>query len=125
VFCVDAAPIVLSGQATFAGFLKLDDTSTWMALTDRVMTHGRSLAGLPPSRPRPLVPLALADHPSEWPLPPNVAFEVIPTSSGTVTAQVRVSRTTTYYVWLGGLAGARPQTDLTIDGKEVSSVGSG
>ena len=49
VFAVYAAPIVLSGQATFAGFIRLDDTATWMALTDRVMEHGRSLAGLPPS----------------------------------------------------------------------------
>src|SRR5919199_1192709 len=43
------APIVLSGQPTFAGYISLDDTATWMALTDRVMGHGRSLAGLPPS----------------------------------------------------------------------------
>src|ERR671924_644131 len=49
VFAVYAAPIVLSGQATFAGFIKLDDTATWMALTDRVMEHGRSLSGLAPS----------------------------------------------------------------------------
>jgi hypothetical protein len=49
IFAVYAAPIVLSGQATFAGYIKLDDTATWMALTDRVMEHGRSLSGLPPS----------------------------------------------------------------------------
>jgi hypothetical protein len=47
VFAIYAAPIVLSGQATFAGYVKLDDTSTWMTLTDRVMEHGRSLSGLP------------------------------------------------------------------------------
>ena len=45
VFAVYAAPIVLSGQATFAGYIKLDDTATWMALTDRIMEHGRSLSG--------------------------------------------------------------------------------
>ena len=49
VFAVYAAPIVLSGSATFAGYIKLDDTATWMALTDRVMEHGHSLAGLAPS----------------------------------------------------------------------------
>ncbi len=49
VFAVYAAPIVLSGEATFAGFIKLDDTATWMALTDRIMDHGRSLSGLAPS----------------------------------------------------------------------------
>jgi hypothetical protein len=47
VLAIYAAPIVLSGQATFAGYIKLDDTATWMTLTDRVMEHGRSLSGLP------------------------------------------------------------------------------
>jgi hypothetical protein len=49
VFAVFAAPIVLSGRATFAGYIKLDDTATYFAMTDRVMEHGRSLAGLAPS----------------------------------------------------------------------------
>lgn len=48
-FAVYAAPIVLSGEATFAGYIRLDDTATWMALTDRVMEHGHSLEGLAPS----------------------------------------------------------------------------
>src|SRR5919201_5257165 len=49
VFAALAAPVVLSGSATFTGYIKLDDTSTWLALTDQVMLHGRSLAGLAPS----------------------------------------------------------------------------
>jgi hypothetical protein len=49
VFAVFAAPVVLSGRATFAGYIKLDDTATYFAMTDRVMEHGRSLAGLAPS----------------------------------------------------------------------------
>jgi hypothetical protein len=49
VFLVYGAPVILSGEATFAGYIKLDDTATWMALTDRVMEHGRSLHGLAPS----------------------------------------------------------------------------
>jgi hypothetical protein len=49
VFCVYAAPVVLSGQATFAGYIKLDDTATFLALTDRVMEHGLNLGGLAPS----------------------------------------------------------------------------
>src|SRR5919204_6060366 len=49
VFLVYAAPIVLSGKATFAGYIKLDDTASWVGITDRVMEHGRSLAGLEPS----------------------------------------------------------------------------
>jgi hypothetical protein len=49
VFAVFAAPVVLSGRATLAGYIKLDDTATYLAMTDRVMEHGRSLAGLAPS----------------------------------------------------------------------------
>ena len=49
VFAVFAAPIVLSGEATIAGYIELDDTATWLALTDRVMEHGRDLDGLEPS----------------------------------------------------------------------------
>src|SRR5439155_14189586 len=48
-YAVYAAPVVLSGRATFAGYIKLDDTATYLAMLDRVMTHGRSLAGLAPS----------------------------------------------------------------------------
>lgn len=49
VFLAFGAPVILSGQPTFAGYIKLDDTATWLALTDRIMEHGRSLAGLAPS----------------------------------------------------------------------------
>ena len=49
VFAVYAAPVVLSGQATFAGYITLDDTATWLALTDRVMDHGRTSPGWRPS----------------------------------------------------------------------------
>jgi hypothetical protein len=43
------APVLLSGQATFTGFIKLDDTATWFNIVDNVMAHGRSVAGLEPS----------------------------------------------------------------------------
>ncbi len=43
------APILLSGHATFAGYIRLDDTASWLGVVDRVMSHSRSLAGLPPS----------------------------------------------------------------------------
>jgi hypothetical protein len=49
VSAIFAAPVVLSGEATFAGYIKLDDTATYFAMTDRVMEHGRDLAGLAPS----------------------------------------------------------------------------
>jgi hypothetical protein len=49
IFAAFAAPVVLSGDATFAGYVKLDDTATFLALTDRAIEHGRNLEGLAPS----------------------------------------------------------------------------
>lgn len=49
VFLVFGAPVILSGSATFAGYIKLDDTSTWLAFTDHVLAHGHSSSMLPPS----------------------------------------------------------------------------
>jgi len=48
-FLFFAAPVVLSGKATVVGYVKLDDTASWLALTEHVMEHGRSLAHLAPS----------------------------------------------------------------------------
>ncbi|MDO9355732.1 MAG: hypothetical protein Q7T55_18675, partial [Solirubrobacteraceae bacterium] len=41
------APVLLSGEAGFAGYLRLDDTATWLAFSDQVMSAGRSLDDLP------------------------------------------------------------------------------
>ena len=49
VFFVFGAPVILSGEATFTGYIKLDDTATWLAFTDHVLTYGHSVAGLNPS----------------------------------------------------------------------------
>lgn len=49
VYAVFAAPVVASGTATFAGYIKLDDTASWLGQTDRLLSHGRTLTGLPPS----------------------------------------------------------------------------
>jgi hypothetical protein len=46
VFLVYGSPVVFSGEPTFTGYIKLDDTATWMAFVDRVMDHGRDLSGL-------------------------------------------------------------------------------
>ncbi len=48
-YALFAAPSVLTGQASIAGYVRLDDSATWLALTDRLMTHGRDLSGLAPS----------------------------------------------------------------------------
>jgi hypothetical protein len=49
VLAAFGAPVLLSGQATFAGYMRLDDTATWLGIVDQVMGHSRSLAGLAPS----------------------------------------------------------------------------
>ena len=49
VYAAFAAPVVLSGRATFAGYIKLDDTATWLAFSDRLLDHGRNASGLAPS----------------------------------------------------------------------------
>ena len=48
-FAVYAAPSLLTGQGSIAGYVKLDDSATWLALTDHVLERGRDLSGLPPS----------------------------------------------------------------------------
>lgn len=48
-FLVYALPVLLTGKATIGGYIKLDDTASWLNITDHVMQHGRSLAGLAPS----------------------------------------------------------------------------
>jgi hypothetical protein len=49
VYLVFGAPVLLSGDPTFAGFIKLDDTATWMALTDHAFEFGRKINGFEPS----------------------------------------------------------------------------
>lgn len=48
-FLLFGAPVLLSGEPTFTGYVKLDDTATFLAFADRVLDHGRDLDGLPPS----------------------------------------------------------------------------
>ena len=48
-FAVFAAPIVLGGSASFAGYTILGDTAVHFVLADRIASEGTSLAGLEPS----------------------------------------------------------------------------
>jgi hypothetical protein len=48
-FAAYAAPTVLSGRATFDGYVKLDDTATYLAMLDRIMSHGTDVSNLAPS----------------------------------------------------------------------------
>ena len=43
------APVLATGTNTFTGFIKLDDTASWLAIIDHIMVHGRDLDGLAPS----------------------------------------------------------------------------
>jgi hypothetical protein len=49
VYLAYLAPVFMTGEPTLTGYVKLDDTATWMAMTDRVLSHGHDLAGLAPS----------------------------------------------------------------------------
>jgi hypothetical protein len=49
VLFVYGAPVIFSGEATFLGYVRLDDTATWFNLVDALFSHGRSFASLPPS----------------------------------------------------------------------------
>ena len=45
-YALFSAPSLLTGQGSITGYVKLDDSATWLALTDHVMSHGRDLDGL-------------------------------------------------------------------------------
>jgi hypothetical protein len=43
------APVLLSGSATFLGYIRLDDTGSFLNVVDHVMFHARSVSGEMPS----------------------------------------------------------------------------
>lgn len=49
VFVLYGAPALFSGQATFVGYSRLDDSATFLALTARLIDRGRDASGLAPS----------------------------------------------------------------------------
>ncbi len=60
-YAVYAAPIVVSGEATFAGYVKLDDTATWLGTLDYVLEHGLQVGTLAPSTYEAMLSLWLGD----------------------------------------------------------------
>jgi hypothetical protein len=46
VLLVYGAPVILSGEATFLGYVRLDDTATWLGFVDQLFSHGRNLSSL-------------------------------------------------------------------------------
>jgi hypothetical protein len=47
VYVVFAAPVLFSGEPTWAGYIKLDDSATWMGLTDHAFEFGHRTSGFP------------------------------------------------------------------------------
>jgi len=46
---LSGAAVLISGEATFAGYKKLDDTATWLAFADHLPAYGRATEVLAPS----------------------------------------------------------------------------
>ena len=82
VYAAFGAPVFLSGTATFAGYIKLDDTATWLAFTDRLLDHGRNSSGLAPSTYEAAISLFFAGGYPVGAFPPlGVAHELLGTDS--------------------------------------------
>jgi hypothetical protein len=76
------APAAASGRTTFAGYIKLDDTATYLAMLDRAMTNGRSLAGLAPSTYEATLATSLAyGYPLGSLVPLGIAHELLRTDA--------------------------------------------
>ena len=48
-YLIFGAPVLLAWRRTFAGYIKLDDTATYLAMLDRYLGHGYNVSGLAPS----------------------------------------------------------------------------
>jgi hypothetical protein len=77
VFAAYAAPIVLSGTATYAGYLTLDDTATLFAMTDRMLEHGRTVDGLAPSTYEATLATLVAGYPMGSLLPLGIGAALV------------------------------------------------
>jgi hypothetical protein len=82
VFLAYAAPVVLSGHPTFTGYIKLDDTATWLAFVDQVMSHGRDLSNLEASSYRTTLEVNLPNgYPVGAFLPLGVGAKLLPSDA--------------------------------------------
>jgi hypothetical protein len=77
VFVAFLMPVLGSGDATFAGYVKLDDTATFLALVDRSLDHGRSLAGLGPSTYEAALAVNLPFYPLGSLLPLGIGARIV------------------------------------------------
>src|SRR3954452_3507851 len=66
-----------------------------------------------------VVPLNETQHPGAW-NSPQYQSALLPITPGTLTARVQIPQAGNYSIYLGG--SVRPEVDLSIDGKHVTSV---
>jgi hypothetical protein len=71
VFAVCAAPLVVSGNASFLGYFVLSDIGVHFGLIDRVLAHGQTWSGLPPSAYQSLLQIYLS---SSYPIGADVGL---------------------------------------------------
>ena len=69
VFYIHGLPILMSRTPTFAGWIKLDDGSTWLALTDQMLSAGHDTSGLAPSTFEALTQIQLSPISGDLPYP--------------------------------------------------------
>ncbi len=60
-YVVFGVPVLATGEPTFAGYVKLDDTATSLGMLDWALEHGTSVAGLAPSTYEAMLTLWLGD----------------------------------------------------------------
>ena len=63
VFLAYGLPVLASGEASFTGYISLDDTANWLAFSDRTVEEGRSVAGLAPSSYEAILATGLGPYP--------------------------------------------------------------
>ena len=78
-FAAYAAPFVRLGEPTLGGYIQLDDTASWLAITDWVARHGVQVGGLAPSTYEATLDFYLnSDYPVGGLLPLVVGDRLIP-----------------------------------------------
>ena len=102
-FAVFAAPVVLGGSASFAGYTILGDTAVHFVLVDRIASEGTSLAGLDPSSYRETLEAYFS---SGYPLGAHAALAAVrplasPTSHGSSSPFWPSSRPRSRSAWSG------------------------
>lgn len=78
VFLVFAAPVLVYGEPTWTGFIKLDDSATWMALANHAFTNGPTIA-LEPSTYEALIQINAGNG---YPIGSLVPMQLLSTLSG-------------------------------------------